>query len=217
MLPTVHCSTSAFAALRKGVTCSRSYRGHPSPSTCRSADRWLATRSSLRQFQSEGWSGRRGSNPRPTAWKAVTLPLSYSRPRCPARPAKPAAAGFYNRPRSRRAPPRARFGLPSPSSLRARLRAARFGVAAFALCSRSERRLVGRGGFEPPKPLGRQIYSLLHLTTLQPPPDLSRLAARSRQPNFCMMDCDAFGVLSAVPAGPPVRLELAEGFEPTTR
>ena len=27
----------------------------------------------------ESWSGRRGSNPRPTAWKAVTLPLSYSR------------------------------------------------------------------------------------------------------------------------------------------
>ena len=27
----------------------------------------------------EYWSGRRGSNPRPTAWKAVTLPLSYSR------------------------------------------------------------------------------------------------------------------------------------------
>src|SRR4029079_542890 len=25
------------------------------------------------------WSGRRHSNPRPTAWKAVTLPLSYSR------------------------------------------------------------------------------------------------------------------------------------------
>ena len=32
---------------------------------------------------SEGWSGRRGSNPRPTAWKAVTLPLSYSRLRAP--------------------------------------------------------------------------------------------------------------------------------------
>src|SRR5208282_4302160 len=30
------------------------------------------------------WSGRRGSNPRPTAWKAVTLQLSYSRPRKPA-------------------------------------------------------------------------------------------------------------------------------------
>ncbi len=31
-----------------------------------------------------------------------------------------------------------------------------------------ERRLVARGGFEPPKALGRQIYSLLHLTALQP-------------------------------------------------
>ena len=28
------------------------------------------------------WSGRRDSNPRPTAWKAVTLPLSYSRLSC---------------------------------------------------------------------------------------------------------------------------------------
>src|SRR5690242_3297106 len=27
----------------------------------------------------QSWSGRRESNPRPTAWKAVTLPLSYSR------------------------------------------------------------------------------------------------------------------------------------------
>jgi hypothetical protein len=27
----------------------------------------------------EKWSGRRESNPQPTAWKAVTLPLSYSR------------------------------------------------------------------------------------------------------------------------------------------
>src|SRR4051794_29863941 len=32
-----------------------------------------------RRSTSEVWSGRRGSNPRPTAWKAVTLPLSYSR------------------------------------------------------------------------------------------------------------------------------------------
>jgi hypothetical protein len=40
---------------------------------------WLASRSSLIRCGSEGWSGRRGSNPRPTAWKAVTLPLSYSR------------------------------------------------------------------------------------------------------------------------------------------
>ncbi len=25
------------------------------------------------------WSGKRGSNPRPSAWEADTLPLSYSR------------------------------------------------------------------------------------------------------------------------------------------
>ena len=31
------------------------------------------------------WSGRRGSNPQPTAWKAVTLPLSYSRQKSRAR------------------------------------------------------------------------------------------------------------------------------------
>jgi hypothetical protein len=42
-------------------------------------DGWLASRSSLACRSSGGWSGRRGSNPRPTAWKAVTLPLSYSR------------------------------------------------------------------------------------------------------------------------------------------
>ncbi len=30
-------------------------------------------------MQKRKWSGRRGSNPRPTAWEAVTLPLSYSR------------------------------------------------------------------------------------------------------------------------------------------
>jgi hypothetical protein len=42
-------------------------------------DGWLASRSSLACPASGGWSGRRGSNPRPTAWKAVTLPLSYSR------------------------------------------------------------------------------------------------------------------------------------------
>ena len=42
---------------------------------------WLASHSSRISFPaaSGGWSGRRGSNPRPTAWKAVTLPLSYSR------------------------------------------------------------------------------------------------------------------------------------------
>jgi hypothetical protein len=46
--------------------------------------------------------------------------------------------------------------------------------------SRSERRLVARGGFEPPKPLGRQIYSLLRLTAPQPR-QLSSSAAAPRQ------------------------------------
>ncbi len=32
----------------------------------------------------------------------------------------------------------------------------------------AERGLMARGGFEPPKPLGRQIYSLLRLTAPQP-------------------------------------------------
>src|SRR6202021_2224495 len=32
-----------------------------------------------RDEQRKTWSGRRGSNPQPTAWEAATLPLSYSR------------------------------------------------------------------------------------------------------------------------------------------
>src|SRR2546427_5656188 len=31
---------------------------------------------------SDGWSGKRDSNPRPSAWKADALPLSYSRSSC---------------------------------------------------------------------------------------------------------------------------------------
>jgi hypothetical protein len=55
---------------------------------------------------SEGWSGRRESNPRPTAWKAETLPLSYSRLRAPTSPrapaGKPAWLRAYFAPRSGR-------------------------------------------------------------------------------------------------------------------
>src|SRR5262245_33790394 len=40
-----------------------SYGGHPS-----------------RAYQSEGWSGKRDSNPRLRPWQGRTLPLSYSRP-----------------------------------------------------------------------------------------------------------------------------------------
>ena len=53
-----------------------SSRHSPSPSLPRISRSPLVTSHSPLFF----WSGRRGSNPRPTAWKAVTLPLSYSRP-----------------------------------------------------------------------------------------------------------------------------------------
>src|SRR5262249_25991490 len=89
-----------------------------------------------------------GSNPRPTAWKAVTLPLSYSRlrTRCPVHSpcsAPPAQTARVHR--------RRLAGLPSRSPLRS-----------------SERRLVAREGLEPSKPLGRQIYILLRLTASLP-------------------------------------------------
>src|SRR6185436_15336893 len=51
------------------------------PASYRPCQTDLPSRRSARALAARegGWSGRRGSNPRPTAWKAVTLPLSYSR------------------------------------------------------------------------------------------------------------------------------------------
>ncbi len=43
------------------------------------------------------WSGRRESNPRPTAWKAVTLPLSYSRQTQAAQEVPRLRSGFRRR------------------------------------------------------------------------------------------------------------------------
>ncbi len=54
-----------------------SHRSSTCPAGARAPDAGHASRSSRPRAKS--WSGRRGSNPRPTAWKAVTLPLSYSR------------------------------------------------------------------------------------------------------------------------------------------
>ena len=112
------------------------------------------------------WSGRRGSNPRPTAWKAVTLPLSYSR--LGARPLHLAR-------RLRRAGP---LPLHSKNSVRSPALRSAFAPLRGAPARQSpqdpyarlscERRLMARGGFEPPKPLGRQIYSLLRLTASLP-------------------------------------------------
>ena len=102
------------------------------------------------------WSGRRGSNPRPTAWKAVTLPLSYSRLR--ASPASPFGAS-PGKPATRSLAAFLRFAFPDPLT----------GLPAEAASAASDsRRLVAREGFEPSKPLGRQIYSLLRLTASLP-------------------------------------------------
>ena len=90
------------------------------------------------------WSGRRGSNPRPTAWKAVTLPLSYSR-------LLPHSGGFAPGPPTRSLKA-ALLGLPSEAASAASV----------------QRRMVAREGLEPSKPLGRQIYSLLRLTASLP-------------------------------------------------
>ncbi len=101
----------------------------------------------------QNWSGRRGSNPRPTAWKAVTLPLSYSRTFLSWAPLTPRSARVS---RSRSTIASAR--QPSRGSP----------TVAHAFVGKRERRLVARGGFEPPKSLGRQIYSLLRLTASLP-------------------------------------------------
>jgi hypothetical protein len=132
----------------------------------------------------------------------VTLPLSYSRLRA----SHLAPTRHYGgQARLRARPPDARSHIGEASSAFALLRfgatpfdslpAARCGYrplrfaprgTTFAwLASRNsrpavrrERRLVARGGFEPPKPLGRQIYSLLRLTAPQPR-QLSSSAARA--------------------------------------
>jgi hypothetical protein len=143
------------------------------------------------------WSGRRGSNPRPTAWKAVTLPLSYSRLRGSLeRPlatsaGRPAAA-------SRRAllssPPRSSCRRVTPGWLAIR-------------GSRRERRMVAREGFEPSKPLGRQIYSLLRLTASLP--RLLSVVDCGRSMRFVRTFPEKIGWRDEA-------LELAKGFEPPT-
>ena len=130
----------------------------------------------------EGWSGRRGSNPRPTAWKAVTLPLSYSRLRSllPAGPPSLLELRGGMRQHSFAQPLRgtSRRHSRSPRTRHPAGRVRRSRVVVISgLASRSPPsrgalwaggRLVAREGFEPSKALGRQIYSLLRLTAPQP-------------------------------------------------
>ena len=98
----------------------------------------------IARVASEGWSGRRGSNPRPTAWKAVTLPLSYSR----LRDASHFAAAPFRR--GRPAPYRPSLRQPPP----------RVSAAAKQTQEGRVRTSVARR---------RQVYSLLRLTALPPP------------------------------------------------
>jgi hypothetical protein len=148
---------------------------------------------------SEGWSGRRGSNPRPTAWKAVTLPLSYSRLRA-------RSATFIPRYALRRAgPPRSVHATHFTDSVAGTSRTAtsRHALAGQPSLQR-KRRLVAREGLEPSKPLGRQIYSLLRLTASLP-----------RQLVVVLSVCRGFRVLNRT-VQTAQHLELAKGFEPPT-
>ena len=127
------------------------------------------------------WSGRRGSNPRPTAWKAVTLPLSYSRLASLVRGASPPRAPLRAHSRGPLFPaPFARgrdFARPvllasSLSPSHKQLLVAPSNRPWSVPPKRAQRALseggMAREGFEPSKPLGRQIYSLLRLTAPQP-------------------------------------------------
>src|SRR4029450_12318081 len=150
----------------------------------------------------------------PTAWKAVTLPLSYSRPRV--------SLNFADSPLRRGKPAflclralRCAFGLlekPSPEH---------------ALLLAIQRRMVARGGFEPPKPLGRQIYSLLRLTAPQPrrfpccalscsqPPAAASLLLQEGASLVSYLNYDVYRRY-LWQTWRPATLELAEGFEPPT-
>ena len=154
------------------------------------------------------WSGRRGSNPRPTAWKAVTLPLSYSRLRAPqysghARLMRHRNLDFAFVPRP--IVPVV-VCVPSPEPLGRSIESTRSTAGLVTQRSRApssrERRMVAREGLEPSKPLGRQIYSLLRLTASLP---------RQR----CVFWIRCFRRLRCRPHEPKP-LELAKGFEPPT-
>src|SRR4249920_2234586 len=118
------------------------------------------------------WSGRRGSNPRPTAWKAVTLPLSYSRLRgsppdasSPLRRGKPALPPRSPLPRARRPFLQILALFDSFCWLASRSPRLRC-VLSRRSCGRAK--AGGEGRIRTSEGLGRQIYSLLRLTASLP-------------------------------------------------
>jgi hypothetical protein len=117
--------------------------------------------------------------------------------------------------------------LRSPGSARSRARRASpdsCSVSSTAPPVRGGVQVVGREGFEPSKPQGRQIYSLLRLTASLPPPPprasvLVRRAAippRSENRGPSPAPSRKKPRPARLFAGSP-RLELAEGIEPPTR
>src|SRR5688572_29131869 len=130
---------------------------------------------------SEGWSGRRGSNPRPTAWKAVTLPLSYSRLRGPLLPLSRRYGGHARR--VRQSHPVGDHALDTRGAREARLppNQQRHQNRAAPLEPRGGLRgFGGQGRVRTSAARRRQVYSLLRLTAL-PPPRTSR-ARRPQAP-----------------------------------
>ena len=73
IMPSTAKNSSIFQASRRMLTESRPKM---------KLQQRLATalsRNTAGKLRMNNWSGRRGSNPQPTAWEAATLPLSYSR------------------------------------------------------------------------------------------------------------------------------------------
>ena len=79
---------------------------------------------------------------------------------------------------------------------------------------------MARGGFEPPKPQGRQIYSLLRLTTPQPRQITYQVGRRAVSAFRSIVSLEVVLEFWRSTCGPELEaipMELAEGLEPPTR
>ena len=180
-----------LACQPKLVSQSIASEGCPPPRPRRCGE---ASRHSTREHLAcgDGWSGRRGSNPRPTAWKAVTLPLSYSRLRA-RRLAGPRALatsryGGHARQTSccrlpvshRRSANSVLTAAPRNARLAAR-HIERRGDPPHQPClpganshCAGRRKVGGEGRVRTSVARRRQVYSLLRLTALPPPQEIDR-------------------------------------------
>ena len=168
-------------------------------SDCLAPSAGLPAEARSRIVASEGWSGRRGSNPRPTAWKAVTLPLSYSRLRAHAlrcfalRRASPPSSSLCRRPA---APSRNRTACHS------RLRPVGWLANRSSLADPSRAKVGGEGR--------TRTFEAARATDLQSAA-FDRFAT---SPAVCVVGNAMFRSYLR-PADVP-SMELAKGFEPPT-